>query len=58
MASVVIKLFFFFLHSLWMTQQYRLAFMAAQLSSTGMSHHDLLSHLLDLSLLSQQQPSP
>ena len=30
---------------LHMTQQYHLASMAAQLSSTGISHHNLLSHI-------------
>ena len=39
-----------------MTQQYRLASMAAWLSSTGISHHNLLPHIPpDLSLHSQQQ---
>ena len=33
------------LHPLHMTQQYRLASMAAWLSSTGISHHNFLSHI-------------
>ena len=33
-----------------MTQQYRLASMAAQLSSTGISHHNLLPHILSIHL--------
>ena len=33
------------LHPLCMTQQYCLASMAAQLSSTGISHHNLLPHI-------------
>ena len=41
-----------------MTQQYCLASMAAQLSSTGISHQSPPSHPLDPSLCSQQQPSP
>ena len=40
-----------------MTQQYRLASMAAQLSSTGISHHSLLPHFL-LILLSTVNSSP
>ena len=40
-----------------MTQQYRLASTAAWLSSTGISHHDLLAHIADPSFCSQQQPS-
>ena len=52
------------LHPLHMTQQYRLASMAAWLSSTGISPNNLFppqsppSHPLHLSLHSQQQPSP
>ena len=45
-------------HPLCMTQQYRLASMAAQLSSTSISHHNLLPHIPSISLHSQQQPSP
>ena len=46
-----------------MTQQYRLALMAAQLSSTGLSHHNLLPHLLLIHLNSSPSsgispPSP
>ena len=42
-----------------MTQQYCLASMAAWLSSTGISHHNLLPHIPSIpSLRSQQQPSP
>ena len=33
------------LHPLWVTQQYCLTSMAAWLSSTGISHHNLLHHL-------------
>ena len=33
-----------------MTQQYRLALMAARLSSTGLSRHNLLPHLLAIHL--------
>ena len=33
-----------------MTQQYRLASMAAQLSSTGISHHNLLPHIPSIRL--------
>ena len=33
-----------------MTQQYHLASMAAWLSSTGISHHDLLPHILSICL--------
>ena len=36
----------------------RLASMAAQLSSTGISHHNLLPHTPSICLSSQQQPSP
>ena len=32
------------------TQQYHLAFMAAGLSSTGISHHDLLPHIPSIRL--------
>ena len=46
------------LHPLRVTQQYGLAFIAAHLSSTGISHHNLLSHIPLVSLSSQQQPSP
>ena len=46
------------LHPLCVTQLYRLASMAARLSSTGISHHSLFSHPLNPSLCSQQQPSP
>ena len=42
---------------LHVTQQYRLASMAAWPSSTGISHQSPPSHPLDLSLHSQQQPS-
>ena len=45
-------------HPLCMTQQYSLASVAAWLSSTGISHQSPPSHPLDLSLHSQQQPSP
>ena len=45
-------------HPLRMTQQYRLASMAAQLSSPSISHHSLLPHIPSISLHSQQQPSP
>ena len=42
-----------------MTQQFHLASMAAWLSSTGISHHNLLPHIPSIpSLRSQQQPSP
>ena len=41
-----------------MTQQYRLASMAAWLSSIGIFHHNLLPHPLSIHLSSQQQPSP
>ena len=41
-----------------MTQQYRLASMAAQLSSTGISHHNLSPHIPSISLCSQEQPLP
>ena len=46
-----------------MTQQYRLALMAARLSSTGLSHHNLLPHLLTIHLNSSPSsgiapPSP
>ena len=41
-----------------MTQQYRLASMAAWLSSTGISPHNLLPHILLIHLHNQQQPSP
>ena len=37
-------------HPLCMTQQYRLASMAAQLSSTGISYHNLLPHIPSISL--------
>ena len=37
-------------HPLCMTQQYRLASMAAQLSSTGISHHNLLLHIPSICL--------
>ena len=40
-----------------MTQQYCLASMAAWLSSTGISHHDLLPHILSI-LLSTVNSSP
>ena len=40
-----------------MTQQYRLASMAAWLSSTGVSHHDLIPHI-PLSRLSAVNSSP
>ena len=46
------------LHSLCMTQPYRLASMAAWLSSTGISHHNLFPHIPSICLCSQQQPSP
>jgi len=46
------------LHSLCMTQQYCLASLAAWLSSTGISHHDLLPHIPSTRLCSQQQPLP
>ena len=46
------------LHPLLATQQYRLASMAAWLSSTGISHYDLLPHIPSTCLCSQQQPSP
>ena len=42
---------------LHVTQQYRLASMAAQLSSTGISHHNLLPHVL-LAHLSAVNNSP
>ena len=38
------------LHPLCMTQQYHLASMAAQLSSTGISHHNLLPHISSICL--------
>ena len=38
------------LHPLCMTQQYRLASMAAWLSSTGISHHSLLPHIPSIHL--------
>ena len=44
--------------TLRVTQQYRLASMAAWLSSTGISHHNLLPHTPSICLSSQQQPSP
>ena len=40
-----------------MTQQYRLASTAAWLSSTGLSHHNLLPHIPSTRPSSQQQPS-
>ena len=40
-----------------LTQQYRLASMAARLSSTGISHHDLLPHI-PLICLSAVNSSP
>ena len=40
------------------SEQYCLASMAAQFSSTGISHHNLLPHLLHPCLPSKQQPSP
>ena len=47
------------LHPLHVTQQYHLASMAAQLSSTSISHHTLLSYIpLNPSFHHQQQPSP
>ena len=46
------------LHPLRVTQQCRLASMAAWLSSTGISHHKLLPHILFVHLSSQQQPLP
>ena len=51
------------LYPLCMTQQYHLASMAAWLSSTDISPHSLLPHVLsicpfNLSLHSQQQPAP
>ena len=45
-------------HPLPVTQQYRLASMAAWLSSTAISHQSPPSHPLDPSLCSQQQHSP
>ena len=45
-------------HPLCVTRQYRLASVAAWLSSTGISHHNLLPHLPVICLYSQQQPSP
>ena len=38
------------LHPLCMTQQYRLVSMAAQLSSTGISHHNILPHIPSICL--------
>ena len=38
------EVLWWWLHPLCVTQQYRLASMAAWLSSTGISHHDLLPH--------------
>ena len=53
------KELWWWLHPLCMTQQYPLASMVAWLSSTGISYKSLLPHIpLDLSLCSQQQPSP
>ena len=46
------------LHCLHVTQQYYLASMAAQISSTGISHQFPPSHPLNLSLHSQQPPLP
>ena len=40
-----------------MTQQYHLASMAVQLSSTGISHHELLPQIPSIRLCSQQQHS-
>ena len=45
-------------HPLCVTQQYCLASMAAQLPSTGISHHHLLPYIPSICLHSQQQPSP
>ena len=45
------------LQPLHMTQQYRLASMAARLSSTGISHHNLLAHI-PLIFLSAVNSSP
>ena len=41
-----------------MTQQYRLASLAAWLSSTGISHHNLLRRIPLIHLHNQQQPLP
>ena len=38
------------LNPLHVTQQYRLASMAARLSSTGISHHNLLPHIPSICL--------
>ena len=44
------KRLWWWLHPLRVTQQHRLAYMAAWLSSTGISHHYLLPHLPSLCL--------
>ena len=42
-----------------MTQQHRLASMAAWVSSTGISHHDLLPHIPSIHLSTDKSsPSP
>ena len=42
---------------LCVTQQYSLAFLAARLSSKGISHHNILPHIPSTSFCGQQQPS-
>ena len=44
------EILWWWLHSLRVTQQYHLASMAAQLSSTGISHHSLLLHIPSIRL--------
>ena len=44
------------LHPLRVTQQHRLASMAAWLSSTGISHHDLLPHIPSICLSGVKAP--
>ena len=49
-AGIWRKRLWWWLHPLHMTQQYRLASMAAWLSSAGISHHSLLPHIPSLHL--------
>ena len=58
-AGVCGERLWWWLHPLCMTQEYRLASMAAWLSSTGISHHNLLPHISLIHLLTvNSSPHP